>query len=126
MLNFTYKPRLNIHVELITKKRLNQRKTLKIFTSGFYDGVLSSPCNQLISWFKRWFFEPGMTQKENRTLLKTKRQRFLKNEIGTFAWLSQWDPHSGFCTNFLSTIADNSFLNHRTKRQMVGALCCNL
>jgi len=65
---------------LITKKRLKSAKKLEgICYIQFLLMVLSfHRVNQMVSWFQGGGFEPGMTQKENRTAMKTSGQRFKK------------------------------------------------
>jgi len=104
----------DIHVELDYEKAPKSAKNFEDYvTSGFYNGVIF---HRVINGFMIQVggFEPGMTQKQSRTAIENEADNGLKNEIGTLAMARTMDPHSASAQFFIN-VADNSFLNHRSK-----------
>ena len=59
-------------------------------------------------------FEPGMKQKPNRAPVQNEADNGLKNERYTVAMARTQEPHSASAQFFIN-VADNEFLNHKTK-----------
>ncbi|WP_394179390.1 peptidylprolyl isomerase [Marinomonas posidonica] len=104
----------DIQIELDYEKAPKTAKNFEEYvTSGFYDGVIF---HRVINGFmvQGGGFEPGMTQKETRAPIENEADNGLTNDVGTLAMARTMDPHSASAQFFIN-VADNSFLNHRSK-----------
>ena len=104
----------DIQIELDYEKAPKTAKNFEEYvTSGFYNGVIF---HRVINGFmvQGGGFEPGMSQKETRAPIENEADNGLANEVGTLAMARTMDPHSASAQFFIN-VADNSFLNHRSK-----------
>lgn len=104
----------DITIELNYEKAPKTAKNFEEYvTSGFYDGVIF---HRVINGFmvQGGGFEPGMKQKETRAPIENEADNGLENVVGSLAMARTMDPHSASAQFFIN-VADNSFLNHRSK-----------
>ncbi|RDL46013.1 peptidylprolyl isomerase [Marinomonas piezotolerans] len=104
----------DITIELDYEKAPKSAKNFEEYvTSGHYDGVIF---HRVINGFmvQGGGFEPGMKQKETRAPIENEADNGLENKVGTLAMARTMDPHSASAQFFIN-VADNSFLNHRSK-----------
>ncbi|SBS31512.1 Peptidyl-prolyl cis-trans isomerase cyp18 [Marinomonas aquimarina] len=104
----------DITIELNYEKAPKTAKNFEEYvTSGFYDGVIF---HRVINGFmvQGGGFEPGMKQKETRAPIENEADNGLENVAGSLAMARTMDPHSASAQFFIN-VADNSFLNHRSK-----------
>ncbi|BFM48128.1 peptidylprolyl isomerase [Marinomonas sp. THO17] len=104
----------DIQIELDYEKAPKSAKNFEEYvTSGFYNGVIF---HRVINGFmiQGGGFEPGMNQKETRASIENEADNGLTNAVGTIAMARTMDPHSASAQFFIN-VADNSFLNHRSK-----------
>lgn len=104
----------DITIELNYEKAPKTAKNFEEYvTSGFYDGVVF---HRVINGFmvQGGGFEPGMKQKETRAPIENEADNGLENVTGSLAMARTMDPHSASAQFFIN-VADNSFLNHRSK-----------
>ncbi|MBJ7551879.1 MULTISPECIES: peptidylprolyl isomerase [Marinomonas] len=104
----------DITIELNYEKAPKTAKNFEEYvTSGFYNGVVF---HRVINGFmiQGGGFEPGMKQKETRAPIENEADNGLENVAGSLAMARTMDPHSASAQFFIN-VADNSFLNHRSK-----------
>lgn len=104
----------DITIELNYEKAPKTAKNFEEYvTSGFYDGVVF---HRVINGFmvQGGGFEQGMKQKETRAPIENEADNGLENVTGSLAMARTMDPHSASAQFFIN-VADNSFLNHRSK-----------
>ena len=104
----------DITIELNYEKAPKTAKNFEEYvTSGFYNGVVF---HRVINGFmiQGGGFEPGMKQKETRAPIENEADNGLENVVGSLAMARTMDPHSASAQFFIN-VADNSFLNHRSK-----------
>lgn len=104
----------DITIELNYEKAPKTAKNFEEYvTSGFYNGVIF---HRVINGFmvQGGGFEPGMKQKETRAPIENEADNGLENVVGSLAMARTMDPHSASAQFFIN-VADNSFLNHRSK-----------
>lgn len=104
----------DITIELNYDKAPKTAKNFEEYvTSGFYNGVVF---HRVINGFmiQGGGFEPGMKQKETRAPIENEADNGLENVAGSLAMARTMDPHSASAQFFIN-VADNSFLNHRSK-----------
>ncbi|AEF54921.1 peptidylprolyl isomerase [Marinomonas posidonica] len=104
----------DIQIQLDYEKAPKTAKNFEDYvTSGFYDGIIF---HRVINGFmvQGGGFEPGMTQKDTRAPIENEADNGLTNDAGTLAMARTMDPHSASAQFFIN-VADNSFLNHRSK-----------
>lgn len=86
---------------------------LQYVSEGFYDGLVF---HRVIPNFviQGGGFEPGMTQRANRSPIKNEADNGLKNAIGTLSMARSNEPHSA-SSQFFINLNDNESLDHRGK-----------
>ncbi|MDO4697383.1 MAG: peptidylprolyl isomerase [Pasteurellaceae bacterium] len=84
---------------------------------GFYNGTIF---HRVIDGFmiQGGGMESGLIEKSTRAPIKNEANNGLSNKRGTIAMARTSDPHSASAQFFIN-VADNSFLDHRTK-EMFG------
>ncbi|TDP00010.1 peptidylprolyl isomerase [Marinomonas balearica] len=104
----------DITIELDYEKAPKSAKNFEEYvTSGHYNGVIF---HRVINGFmvQGGGFDADMKQKETRAPIENEADNGLENVTGTLAMARTMDPHSASAQFFIN-VADNSFLNHRSK-----------
>lgn len=108
----------DIKLELYQKKApVTAENFLNYCKSGFYDNTIF---HRVIDGFmiQGGGMEVGLIEKATRAPIKNEANNGLSNKRGTIAMARTSDPHSASAQFFIN-VADNSFLDHRTK-EMFG------
>jgi cyclophilin family peptidyl-prolyl cis-trans isomerase len=92
---------------------LSAANFLKYVDSGFYNGTVF---HRVIPGFmiQGGGFQPGLKEKPTGAPVRNEADNGLKNQKGTLAMARTPDPDSATAQFFIN-VADNDFLNHRSK-----------
>lgn len=112
----------DIEIELDFK---NTPKTAENFLAyakeGYFDGTIF---HRVINSFmiQGGGFAPGMEQKKSNTPIENEADKGEKNTRGSLAMARTSDPHSA-SSQFFINVADNDFLNHKSKSMEGWGYC---